>query len=148
MTLRDTLQQAQITAMEDRDADRVSVLRMLMGAIKNAEIAAGVTSLDDVATLAVVKREVKQVSDSLVEFGKAGRDDLVQKAQYELGVLEAYLPAQLSDIELDTIISEVIAASGATSPKDIGNVMGPVMLRVNGQADGSRVRERVMQKLS
>ncbi len=147
MSLRDSIKQAQIAAMKDRDSKRVAVLRMAESAIKNAQIDA-MKELDDAGVVAVIQKQVKQLRDALMDFEKAGREDLIEQSQYEIGVLEAYLPVQLSDMELDAIIKEVIAEVHASSPSDIGKVMGPIMAKVQGKADGARVRSRLTALLS
>lgn len=145
--LAQQLKQAQLAAMKDRDAKKVAVLRMAVSAVKNAEIDAQ-KELDDAMVLTILKRQVKQLQDACNDFLAAGRQDLVEQSQYEIRVLEEYLPAQLSDMELDTIAKEVIAQVGATTHADVGKVMGSLMAQIGQQADGSRVRARVLSLLS
>lgn len=119
---------------------------MLMASVRNAEIAAQ-KELDDDGVIALVQREIKQRRDSIEQFEKGNRADLVAKEQAEIGVLEPYLPEQLSAEEIRVIAQEVIAAAGASGPGDKGKVMGPLMGRVRGKADGKLVNQIVGELL-
>ena len=105
-------------------------------------------SLDDTQVLTVLEKMVKQRKEAITQFESGGRADLVAKEQSELAVLQAYLPAQMSDAELDALIAEAVASSGATSIKDMGKVMGIVKAKAQGKADMGLVSARIKQKLS
>ena len=139
---------ADITAaMKAKDAARLSALRMLKAAIMNKGVEKG-RDLEDAEVLQVVSSLVKQRRDSIEQFSKAGRTDLVEKETGEIGVLEAYLPPAASPAEIDAAVSAAIAETGATSPKDMGKVMKAVMPMLAGKnADGKAVNAAVRRKL-
>lgn len=146
MPLRDDIQQAQTAALKARDAARLSTLRMLWSAIRTEEINQQ-AELSDEGIVAVVSRQLKQLRDSLADFERGGRDDLVAQARVEMQLLEAYLPAQLSDSDLETVVKRVITQTGVADQSGIGRVMGMVMKEVQGKADGTRVRVMVTRLL-
>jgi len=133
-------------ALRSGDEVRKTALRMLMAAVRNAEIAAQ-KELDDDGVIGLVQREIKQRRDSIEQFEKGGRADLVAKEQAEIAALEPYLPEQLSLDEIRAIAREVIASTGAAGPGDRGKVMGPLMGRVRGKADGKLVNQVVGELL-
>lgn len=133
-------------AMRDGDEQRRLVLRLARSAIKNAEIAQG-RQLDDEGVLIVLAKEAKQRRESIDEYRKAHRDDLVNAEQGELDILLSYLPRQLSPEELRDLVRQTIGEVGATSPKDIGKVMSIVMAKVKGRADGRVVNPLVREEL-
>ncbi len=147
MSLRQQIDQAQKIAMKERNADKLSVLRMLWSAIKNLEIE-NKHELSDEEVQKLIVKQVKQLKDSQKDFDRGGRQDLVEKVEKELKVLQVYLPEQLSDQEVEKIVSEVVAEIGASSMSEMGRVMGIVMGRLKGQADGGLVRELVQKILS
>lgn len=147
-------------AMRSKDELRLSVLRMLSAAIHNREIekrtrlsketAEGLeekSKLTEEETVVVVRSEVKKRRDAITEFEKGGRKDLVEKESAELKILEAYLPQELPDEEIEKIVKEVIAEIDVTDPKMFGRVMGEVMKRVKGQAGGERASSAVKKFL-
>jgi len=134
-------------AMKNKDKFKLSVIRMVRSAIKYAEIEQH-TTLSDEQVLDVLTRELKQRRESLQEYEKAGRTDLIEKVQAEIEILKAYLPEQLSEDELKDIIKSVIAEVGATSKKDMGKVMGAIMPKVKGRADGKLINQLVQSFLS
>jgi len=142
MTLKERLAQDLKDAMRAREAVRLGAIRMLNAALLEWE-KSGRGPVTEADELAILQKQVKQRRDSLAQFEAAGRTDLAEKEAAELAVLEAYLPAQASDEEIARIVQEVIAQTGAASPKDMGRVMGPAMARLKGQADGQRVRAAV-----
>lgn len=146
MSVKQQLMDAQKEAMKAKDKARLSTIRMTLSAIKNEEINNGV-ELDDTGVQAVIAKQVKQLNDSAAEFEKGGRSDMAADAKKEVEILAVYLPAQLDDDALKAIVQEVITDVGATSPSDMGKVMGPVMEKVQGQADGKRVKDMVQQLL-
>lgn len=139
-------------AMKAKDAARLSVLRMVKARIMEAEVdlrgkkGLGV-ELDDEATLAVLSAYGKQRRDSIDAYRSGGREDLAQKEEGELAIIQEYLPAQLSTDEIRRIVSEAIAESGATSAKDMGAVMKIVMPKVKGASDGKVVNQIVRELL-
>lgn len=124
--------------MKAKDKETLSVLRMLKAAIQNEQIKAG-RDLDGEEELTVLSREMKQRRDSLSEFEKAGRDDLADKVKIEIAIVEKYMPKQLSEEEIRQIVQTAIDQTGATSPNEFGKVMGAVMPKVKGKADGNQV---------
>ncbi|GEN86376.1 GatB/YqeY domain-containing protein [Oceanobacillus sp. FSL W8-0428] len=147
MTLLDRLNQDMKQAMKNKDKETLSVIRMVKASIQNESIKLGKDTLSEDEDLTILSREVKQRKDSLQEFKNAGREDLVEKTENELDILAQYLPKQLSDEELTSIIQETIKEVNATSMKDMGKVMGSVMPKVKGQADGTKIKQIVEQKL-
>ena len=139
---------ADITAaMKAQDAVRLSPLRMLKAAIMNKEVEKG-RDLDDAEVMQVAAALIKQRRDSIEQFSKAGRTDLVTKETGEIGVLEGYLPPAISPEAIEAAVAEAIAETGATSPKDMGKVMKAVMPKLAGKnADGKAVNEAVRRKL-
>ncbi|GIO19763.1 hypothetical protein J18TS1_28630 [Oceanobacillus oncorhynchi subsp. incaldanensis] len=147
MTLLDRLNQDMKQAMKNKDKETLSVIRMVKASIQNESIKLGKDTLSEDEELTILSREVKQRKDSLQEFKNAGREDLVEKTEKELEILEQYLPKQLSDEELTSIIQETIKEVDAGSMKDMGKVMGSVMPKVKGQADGTKIKQIVEQQL-
>ncbi len=126
---------------------QLAVIRMVRSAIRQQEID-GKTELDDNGVIAVISKEVKMRKDSLEEFKKGGREDLVAQTEAEIAVLMPYLPEQLSEADVRTLVEEAIAASGASSQKDMGKVMGLLMPKVKGRADGKMVNTIVRELLN
>ena len=139
---------ADITAaMKAKDQGRLSALRMLKAAIMNKGVEKG-RDLDDAEVVQVVTSLVKQRRDSIEQFSKGGRTDLVDKETAEIGVLEQYLPPAASAEEIDAAVAAAVAETGATSPKDIGKVMKAVMPKLAGKhADGRTINDAVRRKL-
>ncbi len=133
-------------AMKSKDMDKVSTLRLLLSEIKNKEIDKR-GELTDEEIYAVIQKSVKQRKESIEQYRSGGREDLVEKEQKELEILEKYLPEQLSEDELERIIDEAIKETEATTLKDLGKVMRVVMPKVKGRADGKLVNEMVRKKL-
>lgn len=148
MSIKDQLTADMKQAMKDREAGklRLSVIRMVRASIKNTEINQK-KDLNDDEVLGILAKEVKMRQDSLVEFKKAARRDLIEQAEQEIAILKKYLPQALSDEELRAIVAEVVAAVGASSRKDMGKVMPAVMAKTRGRADGKRVNALVMEAL-
>ncbi len=135
------------TAMKDKNADRLSAIRMLQAAVKNREIEVRPNAITEQDIIAVVKKAAKQRKDSISEFEKAGRQDLVDKEKAELKVLEEYMPAQMSDDAVKTIVADVIKSTGATGLKQMGAVIKEVMSKTGGQADGKLISDLVKASL-
>jgi uncharacterized protein YqeY len=147
MTLNDKVGADIAAAMKSRDAARLSALRMLKAAVMNRSVEKG-RDLDDAEVLQVVASLVKQRRDSIDQFSKAGRTDLVEKETGELTVLQAYLPPSASAEEIAAAVAEAIAETGASSPRDMGKVMKAVMPKLAGKnADGKAVNDAVRRTL-
>lgn len=147
LSLLERLNQDMKQAMKNKEKDRLTVIRGIKAAFQNEAIKLGRELTVD-EELSVLSREVKQRKDSLHEFEKAGRSDLVEKIQTELKYVNEYMPKQLTEEELITIIKETIAEVGASSKADMGKVMSSIMPKVKGKADGSLVNKLVQQHLS
>jgi uncharacterized protein YqeY len=145
-TLKDRIQADLNDAMRARDEIRKTALRMLLAAIKNAEIEAR-APLDDAALVLVAQKQVKQRRESILEFRKANREDLVEKEQAELVLLEAYLPQQVDRAEVEAAARKLVAETGASGPRDIGKVMPPLVKQFSGRADGRLINEVVRELL-
>jgi uncharacterized protein YqeY len=146
MTLKERINEDMKTAMRSGDKDRLAVIRLLQAAIKQREVDERIT-LDDPQVMAVLEKMIKQRRESIVAFEKGGRADLVAKENGEITVLQPYLPAQLSEAELDALIAEAITATGAASIKDMGKVMGVVKSKAAGRADMGAVGARIKARL-
>lgn len=147
MTLREQILEAQKKAMKERDVGRLSILRVLWAAMKNEEIDRK-QELNDEQTQEVLARQVKQLKDALVDFEKGNRADLVEKTNKEISILGAYLPEQMSDIDLEQLIRSILTDNNVSDAKDAGRAMSLVMPAVKGKADGSKVRNIVNQILN
>ena len=146
MAFLDQLQADMIAAMKAKDTERLRVLRNAIAALKNTKIEKGET-FSEVDAEATLKTQVKQLKDANKDFAAGGRDDLVAQNDADVVILEAYLPEQMSDEDLGNIVADTLRDMGATSPQDMGKAMGAVMAKVNGQADGTRVKDAVMKYL-
>jgi len=134
-------------AMKAQEALKLSVLRMMKAALKNKQIELQ-KELEDSEALAVLHTLVKQRHDSVEQFRKGGRDDLADKEEAEIKIIEAYLPAAAGEEDMDAAIAAAIAETGASGPKDLGKVMKAAMAQLAGKnADGKRVNEKVRAKL-
>ena len=147
MTLKARIQEDMKSAMRALEKEKLANIRMIMAAIKQREVDERI-ELDDAQVLSVIDKMVKQRRESITQFQAGGRADLVAKEEAELALLNAYLPAQLGDAELDTLISETIAATGAASIKDMGKVMAAIKTRAAGRADMGAVGARIKARLS
>lgn len=146
MSLNERLNEDMKQAMKSQDKFRLSVIRMVRSAIKNVEIDRKQT-LDDNEVLDILQRELKQRKDSLQEFEKAGRSDLVESVSAEIAILQDYLPQQLSEEEIKVIVQQTIQETGASSKADMGKLMAALMPKVKGRADGKLVNQLVQQAL-
>ena len=147
MSLKNQLNQDMKDAMKARQAERLSTIRQLRSAIKNKEIEIR-QELDDEGVIAVIGTLVKQRREAAQMYSDNGRPELAAKEEAELAVLQQYLPAQLSEDEIRSIVSAIIAEVGAASLKDLGKVMPQVMARTKGAADGKVVNQLVREQLS
>ena len=147
MAMNDQVSADIAAAMKARDSSRLSALRMLKAAVMNKSVEKG-RDLEDAEVLQVVASLVKQRRDSIEQFAKAGRTDLVDKESGEIAVLQAYLPPSATPDEINAAVAEAIAETGATSPKDMGKVMKAVMPKLAGKnADGKAVNDAVRRTL-
>ena len=147
MPLKDKLQQDMKDALRSGDKRSLGVIRLILAAIKQREVDERI-ELDDVQVTSVLDKMAKQRRDSLEQYEKAGRDDLAEQEAFELDMLKAYLPEQLGDAEIDTLIEEAIQATGASSMKDMGKVMGQLKSKLQGRADMGAVSARIKARLS
>ena len=146
MTLKERITEDMKTAMRSGEKDRLAVIRLLQAAIKQREVDERIL-LDDAQVTSVLEKMIKQRKESIVAFEKGARADLVAKEAAEIVILQPYLPAQLSDTELDALIAEAISSTGAASIKDMGKVMGIVKAKAAGKADMGAVGARIKAKL-
>ena len=146
MSLKQQLTDDMKAAMKGGEKDRLGVIRLVNAAIKQREVDERIV-LDDAQVLAVLEKMLKQRKDSVTQYEGAGREDLAAVERYEIGVIQAYLPAQLGAAEIEAIVARAIADAGATSAKDMGKVVGLVKPQVAGRADMGQVSALVKQKL-
>jgi uncharacterized protein YqeY len=147
MSLRDRINDDLKQAMRAGDTRRRDALRLLTAALKQKEVDERKT-LDDPDVTGIIDKMMKQRRDSISQFEKGGRSDLAEGEQFEISVLQTYMPAGLSDEEIDAAIAAVIADTGAKAPADMGKVMGPLKAKLAGRADMSKVSARVKAKLA
>ena len=133
-------------AMRSKDKDRLGTLRLITAAIKQKEVDERI-EMDDAAIIAVLEKMIKQRKDSISQYGQAGRDDLVAKEQTELDLILTYLPEQLSEAEIEAVVSKAIADTGASDIKDMGKLMAAIKPQVQGKADMGLVSKIVKSKL-
>jgi len=145
--LKERITEDMKAAMRAKDAGRLSAIRLLQAAIKQKEVDERVVA-DDAAVLAIIEKLIKQRKDSIEQFAKAGRTDLVDKEKAELDLLAGYLPQQMSEAELAAAVDAVIAESGAAGPQGMGKVMAILKPRLAGRADMGRVSALVKQRLT
>lgn len=147
MSLKETLNNDIKVAMKAKEKEVLSVLRMLKTAVQSAEIDKK-AELTPEEELTILAREIKQRRESLAEFVKAERQELIEKVTHEIEVVERYLPKQLSSEEMDEVIAQTAAELGVDSMQGFGRLMGAVMSKVTGQADGNVIKEKVKEFLS
>ena len=133
-------------AMKAQEKDRLSTIRMLQSAMKNEQINAG-HELSDEEAMSVIRKAVKQRQDSIEQYTNAGRTELAEKERAEMELLKTYLPAELSEEELEAGLREIVASTGAQSKKDLGKVMKEASARYKGRADGKKIQEIVSRLL-
>jgi uncharacterized protein len=146
MSLKQQLTDDMKTAMRGGDKDRLGVIRLILAAIKQREVDERI-QLDDTQVLAVLEKMLKQRKDSVSQYAAAGREDLADVERAEMAVIDAYMPAKLSDAEVDAIIEAAIAETGAGSARDMGKVVGVVKGKVAGRADMAQVSTRIKARL-
>ncbi|QWC98195.1 GatB/YqeY domain-containing protein [Polynucleobacter paneuropaeus] len=147
MSLKDQITEDMKTAMRAKEVTRLGTIRLLLAAIKQREVDERVV-VDDAGVLAIVEKLIKQRKDSIEQFAKAGRDDLVAVEQAEMIILQDYLPEQLSDAEISAAVSAAVAASGASGPQDMGKVIGILKPQLAGKADMGKVSGLVKAALA
>ncbi len=147
MALREQLNEDMKSALKAREPEKLGALRLLLAAVKQREFAERIT-LDDAAVVAVIEKMIKQRKDSISQYEKAQRQDLADKEKYEISVIEAYMPKQLSPAEVEAIIADAVASTGAKSAADMGKVMGAVKPKLAGKADMGQVSALVKAKLA
>jgi len=151
MTLKERIIDDMKSAMRSGEKERLATIRMALAAIKQREVDERIT-LEDGQVLGLLEKMIKQRKEAITQFEAGARADLVAKERAEIAVLEQYLPTQMSDSEIDALIAQVIAASGATSVRDMGKVMTAVKAQAQGRVDmsvvGARVRERLGRQQS
>lgn len=147
MTLKQQLTDDMKTAMRGGDKDRLGVIRLILAAVKQREVDERI-ELDDVQTLAVLEKMVKQRKDSISQYEAASRQDLADVERAEMKVIEAYLPAKLSEAEIDALIAAAITETGASSARDMGKVVAAVKEKAAGRADMGVVSGRVKARLA
>lgn len=146
MTLRERINEDMKTAMKARDSEKLGAIRLLQAALKQKEVDERVEITDDIV-LATVDKMLKQRRDSIEQYTAGNRMDLVAREQFEVAVLQAYMPAQLSEAELAAVLDQVITETGATSAKDMGKVMNALRPKVAGRADMGKLSGVVKARL-
>lgn len=144
--LKEQIKQDMQDTMKAKDSKRLGVIRLLQAAIKQREVDERIT-LDDTQVISVIEKMLKQRRDSFSQFQNAGRQDLADQESYEMSVLEAYLPEQLSPDELENLIHQALKESGAESMKDMGKVMAILKPKIQGKADISEVSKKIKNAL-
>lgn len=147
MSLKQQLTEDMKTAMRGGDKDRLGVIRLILAAVKQREVDERI-QLDDTQTIAVLEKMLKQRKDSVSQYTTAGREDLANVERAEMVVIEAYLPAKLSDAEVDAMIEAAIAETGASSARDMGKVVAAVKTKAAGRADMAQVSARIKARLN
>ena len=146
MSKKTELEDAMRESLRSGDTERKNTLRLVLTAIKEAEVR-DQAEMDDDGVLVILQKQVKSRRETIADAEKAGRPDLIKDAESEIAILEDYLPKQMSDEELGALVDEAIAQTGAASPADMGKVMGVLMSKVQGRADGGKVSQTVKAKL-
>jgi uncharacterized protein YqeY len=147
MSLKDRVTEDMKAAMRARDSERLGTIRMITAAIKQREVDERIT-LDDTQVLSVIEKMIKTRKESIVQFKSGGREDLVARETKEIELLQGYLPSQLSEGEVDALIAEAIAESGATSIKEMGKAMALLKQKAQGRTDMAAVSAKLKAKLS
>src|SRR5579862_9111042 len=147
MSLKEKITEDMKGAMRAGEKERLATIRMILAAIKQREVDERI-QLDDSQVLAAVEKMIKQRKEAIAQFESGGRADLVAKESAEIAILQGYLPAQLSEAEIGSLIAAAIASTGASSIKDMGKVMGVVKAQAQGKADMGKVSALIKQKLS
>jgi uncharacterized protein YqeY len=147
MSLKDQITEDMKSAMRAKESARLGTIRLLLAAIKQREVDDRIV-LDDAAVIATVEKMIKQRKDSISQFEKAGRDDLVAVESAEMTILQAYLPAQMSDAEVQAAVAAAVASTGAAGPQDMGKVISALKAQLAGKADMGKVSGLVKAALA
>ena len=147
MSLKDQITEDMKNAMRAKETARLGAIRLLLAAIKQREVDDRIV-LDDAAVIAIIEKMMKQRKDSISQFEKAKRDDLVAIEVAEMVILQAYLPAQMADAEVEAAVAAAVASSGATGPQDMGKVIGALKAQLAGKADMGKVSALVKAALA
>jgi uncharacterized protein YqeY len=146
MSLRDRISQDMKSAMREKDEARLGAIRMLWAAIQRREVDERIT-LDDAQVLSVIEKQVRQSRDAVEQFLKGNRQDLADKENRDIAYMQVYLPAQASDEEIEKLVNEAVAVTGAASIKDMGKVVGILKTKLQGRADMGKVSAKVKARL-
>jgi len=147
MSLKERITEDMKAAMRSGEKERLGVIRLITSAIKQREVDERIV-LDDTQVLNVLEKMIKQRKESVVQFQAGNRQDLVDKENSEIALLQGYLPSQLSEVELDSLIGEAVASTGASSIKDMGKVMAIIKSKAQGRADMAAVGAKIKARLS
>lgn len=148
MTLKERITDDMKSAMRSGNKRQLGVIRLALAAIKQIEVDDRIEHLDDTQVIVVLDKMIKQRRESIVQYQKAGRNDLQEQEEYEIIVLQTYLPEALSESEIESIINEAISETGATSIKEMGKVMGLIKPKMQGRADMGAVSNLIKSRLS
>lgn len=146
MSLKQRITEDMKAAMRGGDKRRLGIIRLIQAAIKQREVDERI-ELDDAQVIATLDKMVKQRRDSISQYDKAGRDDLAAQEAYEIEIIQAYLPTALSDTEIDALLDQAIAATGASTLRDMGAVMGQLKPKLQGRADMGAVSKKIKDRL-
>ena len=148
MSLKESISDDMKSCMRSGDKRRLAAIRLALSAIKQIEVDERIDSLDDTRVIAVLDKMIKQRRESISQYEKAERDDLVEQEQFEIEVLQPYLPKALDEAEIQQMIDAAIADTGASSMKDMGKVMGMLKPQMQGRADMGKVSSQIKSRLS
>ena len=146
MSLKDRIQDDMKTAMRAKDKERLGAIRLILAAIKQREVDERI-ELNDVQVLGVLEKMIKQRRESLAQFQSAGREDLAARESFEIEVIQSYLPTPLSEADIDTLVANAVAVTGAQSVRDMGKVMALIKDQAQGRADMAKISARVKAHL-
>lgn len=146
MSLKDRIQDDMKTAMRAKDKERLGAIRLILAAIKQREVDERI-ELNDVQVLGVLEKMIKQRRESLAQYQSAGREDLAARESFEIEVIQSYLPAPLSEADIDTLVANAVAVTGAQSVRDMGKVMALIKDQAQGRADMAKIGARVKAHL-
>lgn len=146
-TLKQRIQEDRKTALRGQDKQRVSIIGMILAAMKQVEVDERI-ELDDARVCQILNKMLKQRHDAIIQYAQAKRDDLVEQERYEESVIQTYLPEPLSEVELDQILTQTIKEVNATSMKDMGKVMAKLKLKCQGRADSAVLSVKLKERLS
>ena len=146
MSLKDRIQDDMKTAMRAKDKERLGAIRLILAAVKQREVDERI-ELNDVQVLGVLEKMIKQRRESLAQYQDAGREDLAARESFEIEVIQSYLPAPLSEADIDTLVANAVAVTGAQSVRDMGKVMALIKDQAQGRADMAKISARVKAHL-